>query len=402
MKILVINAGSSSLKYQLINMENEAVLAKGNCERIGIGGFITHKPADGRVFTAECDFPTHKEAFGKLVDLLVNGEYAVIESLEEISAVGHRIVQGAEHFSESVLVTQDVVDQIRDISDLAPLHNPAHVLGIEACMSVFDSSVPQVVVFDTAFHQTMPKKAFMYAVPYKFYKKYHVRKYGFHGTSHRYVSSRLSEIVGKNLNDMKVITCHLGNGSSIAAVNYGKCVDTSMGFTPLDGLIMGTRSGAIDASVVLYVMEQEGLSPKEMNDLLNKQSGYQGISELTSDFRDLRIASLEGNKGAILALDMMDYQIKKYIGSYAAAMGGLDAIVFTGGIGENSHPLRENVCEYMKFMGIEIDKQKNIEFNGKEVEISKPDSKVKVYIIPTNEELLIARDTADIVRDMMV
>ncbi len=402
MKILVINAGSSSLKYQMIDMEHETVLAKGNCERIGIGGFITHKPADGRVYTEECDFPTHKEAFLKLVELLVNSDYAVIESLDEISAVGHRIVQGAEHFSESVLVTKEVLEKIRSISDLAPLHNPAHVLGIEACMGVLDSKVPQVVVFDTAFHQTMPPKAYMFGVPHEFYTKYHVRKYGFHGTSHRYVSNRLSEIMGKSLNDMRVVTCHLGNGSSIAAVNHGKCVDTSMGFTPLDGLIMGTRSGSLDPSVVLYVMEQEGLTPKEMNDLLNKKSGYLGVSGLTSDFRDLRIASLEGHKGAILALDMMDYQIKKYIGGYAAAMGGLDAIVFTGGIGENSHPLRQNVCKHMQFMGIEIDKKVNLEKNGTEVELSTPDSKVKVFIVPTNEELLIARDTADIIKDMMV
>ncbi len=397
MNILVINAGSSSLKYQLINMKNETVIAKGNCDRINIDGCITHKTHDGRVFTQDCNFPTHTEAFMKLIEVLTDTKFGVIKSMSEVSAIGHRIVQGAENFSESVLVTNEIVDVIDSISDLAPLHNPAHVLALRACQSVFGDKVPQVVVFDTAFHQTMPKKAYMYGIPYEFYEKYNIRKYGFHGTSHRFVSARLAELLHVNIKDLKIITCHLGNGSSICAVDEGVCVDTSMGFTPLDGLIMGSRSGAIDPSVVLYIMEKENLSPKEMNDLLNKKSGYLGISGLTSDDRDLRKAAAEGNKRAKLAGDMQRYQIKKYIGSYAASMGGLDAVVFTGGIGENSAALRKDVCDHLEFLGIEIDDTINFEKSGQEVEISKPGSKTKVWIVPTNEELLIARDTAEIV-----
>lgn len=397
MKILVINAGSSSLKYQLINMETEDVIAKGNCDRIGIGGTITHKPADGRVYTEDCTFNDHADAFSKLVEVLTEGEYAVVENLSEIAAIGHRIVQGAEHFSESVLATDEVVDKIEAISDLAPLHNPGHVQAIRACKKVFGSTVPEIVVFDTAFHQTMPKKAFMFALPYEYYEKYHVRKYGFHGTSHRFVSMKLSKLLGRDIKDLKIITCHLGNGSSIAAINNGQCVDTSMGFTPLDGLLMGTRSGAVDPSALLYIMENEKMTPYDANMMLNKKSGYLGISGITSDDRDLRKAAAEGNKRAKLAGDMVRYQIKKYIGSYAAAMGGLDAIVFTGGIGENSAPLREEVCDHMQFLGIDIDNNKNYMCNGQEVEISQPYAKVKVWIVPTNEELLIARDTKAIV-----
>lgn len=398
MKILVINAGSSSLKYQLIDMENEHVLAKGICERIGIDGSrIKHKTADGRELIEECPFPTHTDAFKKLAEVLVKGEYAVIGSLEEVSAVGHRIVQGAEYFSESVLVTEEVVQTIESISDLAPLHNPAHVQAIRACQAVFDESVPQVVVFDTAFHQTMPSKAFMFGVPFEYYEKYHVRRYGFHGTSHRFVSARLGEVMGRNIKDMKIITCHLGNGSSITAIDRGQSVDTSMGFTPLDGLLMGTRSGSVDPSVVLYIMEKENLTPNEMNNLLNKKSGSLGISGLTSDDRDLRKFAAEGNKRAILATEMQRYQIKKFIGAYTAAMGGLDALVFTGGIGENSKSLREAVCDHMEYLGIELDKERNIACNSTEAEISKPTSRVKVWIVPTNEELLIARDTLEII-----
>ncbi len=397
MKVLVINAGSSSLKYQLINMENEQVIAKGNCEKIGVDGFITHKTADGRVIAEKVDFPTHAEAFMKLTEVLTSGEGKVIDDMKEVSAVGHRIVQGAERFTESVLVTDSVVDTIEEIADLAPLHNPAHVLAIRACQKVLGKEIPQVVVFDTAFHQTMPEKAYMFAVPYEYYKKYHIRRYGFHGTSHRYVSARLAKLLGKDIKDLKIVTCHIGNGSSITAVDGGKSVDTSMGFTPLGGILMGTRSGSLDPSVVTYIAEKENLTPKEVNDLLNKKSGYLGISGVTSDDRDMRAAAESGNERAQLALTMVRYQIKKYIGAYAAAMGGLDAVVFTGGIGENSVELRQEVCENMKFLGIEIDSKKNVEFNGKEHDISTDDASVRVWIVPTNEELTIARDTVEIV-----
>lgn len=397
MKILVINAGSSTLKYQLIDMEEENVVAKGNCERIGNGGAITHKTEDGAVLKEECVFNDHGDAFEKLVDVLLKGEHAVIKDLSEITAIGHRIVQGAEHFSESVLVTDAVIQKIDDISDLAPLHNPAHVIALRACKRVFGDDVPEVVVFDTAFHQTMPPKAYMFGLPYELYEKYSIRKYGFHGTSHRYVSSKLAKCLGKNKKDLKIITCHLGNGCSVAAIDCGKCVDTSMGFTPLDGVVMGTRTGSIDASVILYLMENEKLSVADMNMLLNKESGCLGVSGLTSDDRDLRKAAAEGNSRAKLAGQMQAYQIKKLIGSYAAAMGGLDALVFTGGIGENSAQLREEVCDHMQFLGVELDNDKNYMCNGQLTEVSMPYSKVKTWIVPTNEELLIARDTKLIV-----
>lgn len=398
MKILVINAGSSSLKYQLIDMADESVIAKGNCDRIGIdGGCITHKPADGRVYEEKCHFEDHAAAFRKLIDVLTTGDYAVIKNLDEISAVGHRIVQGADVFSESVIVTDKVIDQIEELSPLAPVHNPGHAQALRACKKVFGDKVPEVVVFDTAFHQTMPPKAFMFGMPYEYYEKYHVRKYGFHGTSHRFVSARLAELMGKDIKDLKIVTCHLGNGSSISAVDHGKCVDTTMGFTPLDGLLMGTRSGAVDPSAIIHVMKMENLSAEDMNNILNKKSGYLGVSGITSDDRDLRKAAEEGNKRAQLASDMQRYQVKKYIGSFAAAMGGVDAVVFTGGIGENSIQLREEVCADMEFLGIKLDSAKNKELNSRDAEISTPDSKVKVWIVPTNEELLIARDTRDLV-----
>lgn len=398
MKILVINAGSSSLKYQLINMEDEHVIAKGNCERIGAeGGRISHKTADGVEIKLDCEFPTHTEAFEKLVEVLLNGEGKVLNDLSEISAVGHRIVQGAELFSESVLVTEEVIEKISSISELAPLHNPAHVLALRACQKVFDTSVPQVVVFDTAFHQTIPDYAYTFGVPYEDYQEYHARRYGFHGTSHRYVSQRFAKLIGRNIKDLKIITCHLGNGSSITAIDGGKSIDTSMGFTPLDGVIMGTRCGNIDASLVLYLMEKKGFTPKEMSDYLNKKSGYLGISGFTNDDRDIRKAAAEGNKRAQLAGDILRYGIKKYIGAYTAAMGGLDAVVFTGGIGENSAPVREGACDHMEYLGIKLDPQKNLDLNRSEGEISTPDSKVKVWIVPTNEELLIARDTKEII-----
>ena len=386
------------MKYQLINMEDEHVIAKGNCERIGAeGGRISHKTADGVEIKLDCEFPTHTEAFEKLVEVLTSGKGRVLDDLSEISAVGHRIVQGAELFSESVLVTEEVIEKISSISELAPLHNPAHVLALRACQKVFDPSVPQVVVFDTAFHQSIPDYAYTFGVPYEDYLEFHARRYGFHGTSHRYVSQRYAKLIGKNIKDLKIITCHLGNGSSITAINGGKSIDTSMGFTPLDGVIMGTRSGSIDASLVLYLMEKKGFTPKEMSDYLNKKSGYLGISGFTNDDRDIRKAAAEGNKRAQLAGDILRYGIKKYIGAYTAAMGGLDAVIFTGGIGENSAPVREGACDHMEYLGIKLDLQKNLDLNRKEGEISTPDSKVKVWIVPTNEELLIARDTKEII-----
>lgn len=397
MKVLVINAGSSSLKYQLIDMETEKVIAKGNCEKIGIGGFITHKTFDGRVIEMAADFPTHAEAFMKLKEVLTSGEGKVIEDMNEVSAVGHRIVQGADRFTESVLVTDQVVDTIEEIAPLAPLHNYAHALAIRACQKVLSKDVPQVVVFDTAFHSTMPEKAFMFAIPYEYYEKDHIRRYGFHGTSHRYVSQRLAKLLNKKPEELKIVTCHIGNGSSVTAVDGGRSVDTSMGFTPLDGVLMGTRSGGIDPSVVAFISEKEGIAGKELSEFLNKKCGYLGISGITSDDRDLRKAASEGNRRAKLAGTMLRYQIKKFIGAYAAAMGGLDAVIFTGGIGENSVDLRREVCENMEFFGIKVDENKNIEFNGKEQDISAEGAKVRTWIVPTNEELTIARDTVEIV-----
>lgn len=398
MKILVINAGSSSLKYQLIDMENEQVLAKGLCERIGIGGEITHKTHDGRVVKHEADFPTHTEAFQELVKLMTSGEGKVIDDMSEISAVGQRTVHGAEKFSASVVIDDEVIAKIEECSELAPLHNPAAILAIKACKSVFGDKVPQVAVFDTAFHQTMPEKAYIFGIPYEYYEKYHVRRYGFHGTSHRFVSSRLYEVSGIQKEGSRIITCHLGNGSSISAIKDGKCMDTSMGFTPLDGFIMGTRSGGVDPSVITYLMEKENLSAKEMDGVLNKKSGLLGISGVSSDKRDISSAAEKGDKRAQLASEILNYQIKKFVGSYAAAMGGVDAIVFTGGIGENDTHVRESVCADMEFMGVKIDNAVNAGIHGDEKKISTADSKVQVWVIPTNEELLIARDTKDLVQ----
>ena len=396
MKILVLNAGSSSLKYQLMDMDGEKVLAKGNCERIGIDGLITLKTWDGRKVSHEASFPTHTEAFQELIRLLTSGEGKVIDDISEINAVGQRTVHGGEQFSGSVLITDEVLKTYIDLCDLAPLHNPAGVLSIQAVRSVFGDKMPQVGVFDTAFHQTMPEKAYMYALPYEYYEKYHVRRYGFHGTSHRFVSGRLFEISDIKKEGSRVVTCHLGNGSSISAVKDGACVDTSMGFTPLDGLIMGTRCGSIDPSVVTFLQDKEGLTAEQVNTVMNKKSGLLGVSGVSSDKRDLSAAAEEGNKRAILACDMLSYQIKKLVGAYAAAMGGVDAIVFTGGIGENDKDVRSAVCADMEFMGVKIDPEKN-DFRGEERCISTPDSKVQVWVIPTNEELLIARDTRDIV-----
>ncbi len=393
MKILVINAGSSSLKYQLINMDNEEVMAKGNCERIGIDGRITHKTASGYSHAEECSFPTHTEAFEKVIESLTTGEGKVIDSISEISAVGHRIVQGGDIFSKSVLVTDEVIDQIEGLAPLAPLHNHAHVLALRACRKVVGDAVPMVVVFDTAFHQTMPAKAYMYGLPYGDYEKYAIRKYGFHGTSHRFVSADFARRLGKPLESLKMVTCHLGNGSSITAVDCGKCVDTTMGFTPLDGVIMGTRCGAIDASAVLYLMEKTGMSASEMSNYLNKQCGFYGLTGGKSDNRDIEAGIAAGDEKCKLASDMLCYEIKKQIGAYAAAMGGLDAVVFTGGIGENAIGIRAGACEGLEFLGIKMDAEKNKELNHSEGRVSAADSKVEVWIVPTNEELLIAQDT---------
>ncbi len=396
MKVLVINAGSSSLKYQLIDMSNEAVIAKGLCERIGIDGQITHKTGDGRQLSYAVAFPTHKEAFQELTKILISGEGAVLKDLSEISAIGHRVVQGGEKVSKSVRITPEVLDVFREMADLAPLHNPAIVTAIEACQAVFDKSVPQVAVCDTAFHQTMPEKAYIYPIPYEYYEKYHIRRYGFHGTSHRFVSGRLAEILQKPLESLKVITVHLGNGSSITAIDKGRSVDTTMGFTPLAGIIMGTRSGDIDPSIVSFLAEREGISASDVVNILNKKSGYIGVSGLTSDHRDLVKAANEGNKRAKLACELQRYEIKKFIGAYAAAMGGVDAVIFTGGIGENDPQVRADACADLGFMGIEIDPSRNK--GSSEQRITTDSSKVQVWVIPTNEELLIARDTRDIVQ----
>ncbi len=400
MKVLVVNAGSSSMKYQLFDMSNESMIAKGNCERIGLDGKISHKTADGREYTANIPMPTHAEAFDSLVFALTKSEAKVIDDLSEISAVGHRIVQGGSIFKESCIVTEKVIEDIESLIPLAPLHNAAHALGIRACIKALGKDIPQVVVFDTAFHSTMPEKAYIFGVPYEYYEKYAVRRYGFHGTSHRYVSHRCAELEGKDIKDMKIVTCHLGNGSSIAAVDGGKVVDTSMGLTPLDGIIMGTRSGTLDPSVVTFIAEKEGLTPAEMSDYLNKKCGSFGISGVSNDNRDITEAAEAGNKRAQLSLDILHYQIAKYIGSYATAMHGLDAIVFTGGIGENNYITRELVSDYFDFMGVKLNKEfnkANNKIKGKDIKISAPDSKIAVYAISTNEELVIARDTVALV-----
>lgn len=393
MLILVVNAGSSSLKYQLLNMDDESVIAKGNCDRIGIDGHISHKTFDGRKVDEDCSFPTHTEAFAKLVEVLTTGEASVIKSMSEISAVGHRIVQGAEVYDHTTKVTDEVIDKIDDMSELAPVHNHPHALALRACKKVLPEGVPMVAVFDTAFHQTMPEKAFMYGLPYEDYENYHVRKYGFHGTSHRFVSAALAEAMGKDIKDLKIVSCHLGNGSSITAVNGGKSVDTSMGFTPLDGVLMGTRTGAVDPSAVTYIQEKHGFTASQMSEYMNKKSGFLGVSGISSDNRDITAAAEKGDKRAILASEMLQYQIKKYIGSYAAVMNGLDAVLFTGGIGENAWEVREGVCKEMEYFGIKLDTEKNKSTKGELVKISAPDSKVEVWVVPTNEELLIARDT---------
>ena len=399
MNILVINAGSSSLKYQLIEIEKKAVLAKGNCERIGIDGLFTHKTFDGRKVECEKALPDHSTAFRAVIEALTTGEAAVIGSVREINAVGHRIVNGGDRFSQSVLVTEQVLKDFAEVVNFAPLHNPPAMAVIKACPEVLGKEVPNVLVFDTAFHQTMPPKAYIFGVPFKYYEKYKLRRYGAHGTSHRYVSMRCAELMGKKLQELKIITCHLGNGSSITAIDHGKVVDTSMGLTPLGGIIMGTRTGDLDPSVVTFLMEHEHLSAGEMENLMNKQSGFLGISEVSSDLRDVESAAAQGNKLAQLSLDIQHYQIKKYIGAYAAAMGGVDAVVFTGGIGEHDVEMRTDVCSDMAYMGMEIDNARNEALHG-EGEISAAGSRIRTYVIPTDEEYMIAVDTRDIVKSL--
>lgn len=402
MKILVINAGSSSLKYQLIDMENESVVAKGICERIGMNdGIFSHKTFDGREKNLTTDMEDHTQAFQLVKDALIDSKVGVIQSLSEVAAIGHRVVQGGSIFSKSVLITDDVLKGIESLNPLAPLHNPAHVQGIRACQDVFGTEVPQVAVFDTAFHSTMPPKAYTFAIPYEYYEKYAVRRYGFHGTSHKYVSHRCAEIMGKPIEKLKLITCHLGNGSSITAVQDGRVLDTTMGLTPLDGFMMGTRSGTLDPSVVTFIMEKENLTPKEMDTILNKKSGLLGVSGVSSDARDVAQAVVEGNPRAVLAQEMLVYQIVKYIGAFAAAMNGVDAIIFTAGLGENHVIVRQRVCESLKYLGVTPDINLNEKMTrGNEGKITTENSTVDVYVIPTNEELVIARDTRSIFEAM--
>ena len=393
MNILVINAGSSSLKYQLLNPETQQVLAKGLCERIGIDGKFTYKP-EGKQAIKEADvaMPTHSEAIKAVLDALVDKDNGVIGSMAEIDAVGHRVVHGGEKFAKSVLITDEVMAAIEECNPLAPLHNPANIIGIKACQSLMPST-PMVAVFDTAFHQTMPPVAYTYALPYEYYENDKVRRYGFHGTSHKYVAQRAAAMLGKPIEQLKLISCHLGNGSSVTAVNCGKSVDTSMGFTPLAGLPMGTRCGDIDAGIMEYLMNKYNMNIKEMLNVMNKKSGVLGVSGVSSDFRDLEAAGKEGNARAALAVEVFEYGVKKLIGSYAAAMGGVDAVIFTAGVGENGGHNRANITAGLEFMGIKIDAEKN-KIRGEEIDISAEGATVRTLVIPTNEELMIAIDTA--------
>lgn len=392
MKIFVVNCGSSSIKYQLIDMKDESVIAKGLVERIGIeGSVLTHTPAGKDKVRLESAIPDHVDGIKKVLAALVDPNHGVIKSMDEIDAVGHRVVHGGEIFNESVVITDEVLKQIEDLSDMAPLHQPANVSGIRACQKLMPNT-PQVAVFDTAFHQTMPPVAYMFGVKYEEYKDYGIRKYGFHGTSHKYVSGVAAQLLKKDIKDTKIITCHLGNGSSITAVDGGKSVDTSMGFTPLDGVLMGTRTGSIDPAVVPVLMQKKGLDAAGVDKYMNKECGVLGVSGVSSDFRDLEDTAAKGNERAQLALDMFCYQVKRYIGAYAAAMGGVDAIVFTAGVGENDIHTRQQVCAGLEFLGVKLDADRN-NVRGKVTEISAADSKVKVFLIPTNEELAIAQDT---------
>ena len=398
MKILVLNCGSSSLKYQLIDMSNEEVLCVGLVERIGIEGSVLKQEKDGveGKLIVEQPMKNHQDAIKLVLDAVVDPQYGGVKDIKEVEAVGHRVVHGGEKFAGSVLITDEVKAALEECIELAPLHNPANIMGIEACEAILPG-VPMVAVFDTAFHQTMPKKSYLYGLPHELYTKYGVRRYGFHGTSHKYVSQRAADMLGKNIEDVKIITCHLGNGASIAAVDGGKCVDTSMGFTPLEGLIMGTRCGDIDAAILPFLMEKEGLTAAGLSDLMNKQSGVYGMTGISSDFRDIEGAASKGDEKAQVALDAYVQRVQKYIGAYAAEMNGVDAVVFTAGVGENGIEIRESIASNMEFLGMKLDKEAN-KVRGKERVISTEDSKVKMLLIPTNEELMIARDTVALVK----
>lgn len=396
MKTLVINCGSSSLKYQLIDMATEDCMVQGLVERIGIEGSILTQKVEGKdKYVINSDIKDHKEAIRLVLEALVDPVHGVIKSMDEISAVGHRVVHGGEKYSDSVLINDEVLQSIKDCIVLAPLHNPPNVIGIEACKELMPNT-PMVAVFDTAFHQTMPEKAFVYALPYELYEKEHIRKYGFHGTSHKYVSAKIAEAMGKNIEDLKIITCHLGNGASIAAIKNGKCVDTTMGFTPLEGLVMGTRCGNIDPAVVTYLIDELGYTSQEVNTLMNKKSGIFGVSGVSSDFRDVEAAADKGSKEAQIALDLFRNSVKKYIGAYIAEMNGCDVIVFTAGVGENSIIERGAICRDLEFLGIELDEERN-NIRAKVAEISKEGSRIKLFVVPTNEELMIAQDTVSII-----
>ena len=396
MNVLVINCGSSSLKFQLINAETEKVLAKGLCERIGIDGRLTYQPAGGEKEKSDLAMPTHTEAIQFVIDALTNEKTGVVKSLDEIGAVGHRLVHGGEKFASSVVITDEVKKAVEECNDLAPLHNPANLIGVAACEKLMPGT-PMVAVFDTAFHQTMPEKAYMYGLPYEYYEKYKVRRYGFHGTSHSFVSKRAAEVMGKSYDEVKTIVCHLGNGSSVSAVLNGKCVDTSMGLTPLEGLVMGTRSGDIDPAIVEFICQKENISVSEMTTILNKKSGVLGLSGVSNDFRDLVDARESGNKDAANALDVLVYRIVKYIGAYYMALGGVDAIALTAGAGENNKEVREMIMEGISVLGVKINQEAN-QTRGEEILLSTKDSKVPVWIVPTNEELAIARETARLVK----
>jgi acetate kinase len=398
MKILVINCGSSSLKYQVLNMTSEALLAKGLVERIGIeGSAITHEKIGMQdKFKLVTPMESHKEAIGHVINALLDETHGVVQSMDEIGAVGHRVVHAGEKYASSALIDAKVIDALEECIELAPLHNPPNILGIKACMELMPGT-PMVAVFDTAFHQTMPPEAYIYALPYKYYEKYKVRRYGFHGTSHKYVAERTADLLGVNLKDLKIITCHLGNGASVTAIKLGKCIDTSMGFTPLEGLVMGTRSGDLDPSIVSFIRDKEGIHLHDVIDVLNKESGVLGISGVSSDFRDLDAAVEEGNERASLAIKVFAHKVRFYIGAYIAEMNGVDAIVFTAGVGENSAHMRSIICSELGNLGIKLDLVKN-NVRGKETIISRDDSKVAILLIPTNEELMIARDTYKITR----
>ncbi len=401
MKILVINAGSSSIKYQLIDMTNENLLAKGQCDRIGIeGGNFKQKNFDGKEYKVDVQIKDHAAGIKLIVDALTSNEHGVIDSMSEINAVGHRVVHGGEKFSGSVIINEEIIDALKECSELSPLHNPANLTGIKACEEIMGKDVPQVGVFDTGFHQTMPDFAYMYPIPYEYYKKYKLRKYGFHGTSHRYVTMRAAEMLGKKPEEINIVTCHLGNGSSITAVKNGKSFDTTMGVTPLDGLMMGTRSGSIDPAIIPFLMQKEGFTASEIDTILNKKSGILGISEVTSDNRDIEEGAKNGNERYQLVENMLCHQITKYVGGFAAAMGGIDAVVFTGGIGENNPKYRAKVGENLEFMGVKVDDEKNAKAmrTSDENDVSCADAKVRMLVIPTNEELMIAKDTYSLIK----